>query len=350
MRTGRTRLISRQSDFSAMASNPQPRRLIDAHSFTLVEFEESEEIPPYAILSHRWIYQGGQLEEVTYREFQNIGDTVMQKSGYAKIEATCHRALQDGLQYVWVDTCCVKQGDHDDVARNIRSMFPYYQNAYICYVYLVDVCLQDDAWRSRFTHSEWFQRGWTLQELLAPGTVDFFDREWNYIGSKLDLKDIIAHVTTIPADIISGEQSIHDIHPLRRMSWTIGRQTSRSPDRAYCLAGLLGVSIEPDYTEDLRQSMNRLWATFLHSNPKYEQEIGPGFSLFDFIDSARVETRLTALDIQTRAIQFLEAPKSHQNISRGQRAHQLKPIIFHRVCYSILEVPSTLSMMYRFPM
>jgi hypothetical protein len=227
--------------------------------------------PPYAILSHRWIYQGGQSEEVTYQEFQNLDNIVMQKSGYAKIKATCYQAWRDGLQYVWVDTCCIKQGDHDDVARNIRSMFAYYRNSCICYVYLADVSTQDDAWReSQFPNSEWFKRGWTLQELLAPRDVAFFDREWNAIGSKLDFKDDIAQITTIPPDIISGKQALSKIHPLSRMAWRSGRQTTRPQDLAYCLAGLLGVSIDPDYTETFEQAMIRLWAAVLCLDSDYE--------------------------------------------------------------------------------
>ncbi|KAF5344720.1 hypothetical protein D9758_015289 [Tetrapyrgos nigripes] len=230
----------------------------------------------------------------------------------------CHQALRDGLEYVWVDTCCVTQGNHNDVVRNIRSMFAYYRNGYVCYVHLADVYLRDDMWRSRFAHSEWFRRGWTLQELLAPGVVDFFDSEWNYVGSKLDLQDIVSHITTKPPEIISGEQSLQDIHPLKRMSWALGRQTSRPQDRAYCLSGLLNVSIEPDYTEDLRQSMNRLWAAFLHSNSKYKHEIGVEFSLFDFVDSIRDGTQLIALDTLKRA----------GSTSRGRRAQQLDERLF----------------------
>lgn len=108
-------------------------------------------------------------------------------------------------------------------------MFRWYESAGECFVYLSDVsCEESDlctveemgSWSDRnsaakrfwmdndedltsldviaqtsvlrteltvaFQASEWFTRGWTLQELLAPTVLRFVDRDWKGIfGAKL---------------------------------------------------------------------------------------------------------------------------------------------------------------------
>ncbi|THU97861.1 HET-domain-containing protein [Dendrothele bispora CBS 962.96] len=246
--------------------------VIEFHLEKTNKSSKNEPVPPYAILSHRWI----QGQEVSYQEFldgasRNASSgplnlfSTKRKSGYNKIRAACQQALKDGLRYIWIDTCCIDKGDHDDVVRNIKSMYAYYQNAEVCYTYLADV---DGFPSSSFENSKWFHRGWTLQELLAPSYVVFFDQAWNRIGSKDELKNEIATVTTIPKDVLSGERPIHDVDPLTRMTWAVGRETTKPQDQAYCLLGLLGVSIDPDYDEDVRMSFERLRTVFVETHPE----------------------------------------------------------------------------------
>jgi hypothetical protein len=65
-------------------------------------------------------------------------------------------------------------------------MFRWYRNATRCYVYLSDVSatkrkangrLAESTWELAFRASRWFTRGWTLQELLAPASIEFFSHE-----------------------------------------------------------------------------------------------------------------------------------------------------------------------------
>jgi len=259
-----------------------PRRLIDTHAFRLVEFEENSIIPPYAILSHLWI--GGQ--EVVHSEFIQPRRETFKKLGYWKLRAACQRARQDGICYIWVDTCCIEQGNHEDVAANITSMYAFYQNAAVCYTHLADVTVKSDIFNEigplgRRRGSEWFYRGWTLQELLAPRTVIFFNYKWDRIGDKHELRDHIHHKTAIPPALLSGEQSIQDIDVLTRMSWTTWRETTKPQDRAYCLQGLLGVSVVPDYDEEWWTSFNRLGKALFEAQPGLKEKLGIDDSLFD---------------------------------------------------------------------
>ncbi|KAK7441812.1 hypothetical protein VKT23_016474 [Stygiomarasmius scandens] len=242
----------------------RPRRLIDAHSLKLVDLTDDQPTPPYAILSHRWI----QEEEISFQEMKSLElldqdrdvvERVKSKGGYKKIKYACRQALRESIPFIWIDTCCINQKDDKDVARNIRSMFLYYRNAVVCYVFLVDV---DVRYRKqhRMRDSEWFRRGWTLQELIAPLRVVFFDNRWKRIGCKCDdaLGSKISSITGIPRRVLVGKRPLRKTGVLERMSWAMGRFTTRPQDRAYCLSGLLGVSMDPDYEESALVAFARL--------------------------------------------------------------------------------------------
>ncbi|KAF2207645.1 hypothetical protein CERZMDRAFT_50719 [Cercospora zeae-maydis SCOH1-5] len=117
----------------------------------------------YAILSHTW-----GKNEVSFDDFHQ--DDAKTRDGYRKIEYTCAQALKDGIEYVWVDTCCIDKRSSADLSEAINSMYRWYYNAQVCYAYLEDVWTPPESRRSL-----WFTRGWTLQELIAPETVRFFE-------------------------------------------------------------------------------------------------------------------------------------------------------------------------------
>ena len=106
----------------------------DEHGkLSIISFSDRA-IPPYAILSHTW---GADAEEVTFADLATGNGKA--KHGYKKIRFCGQQAQQDGLQYFWVDTCCINKTDKAELSYAIRSMFCWYQNAAVCYVYLSDV-------------------------------------------------------------------------------------------------------------------------------------------------------------------------------------------------------------------
>src|SRR5205807_1598031 len=137
-------------------------------------------IPPYAILSHTW----NEGQEVTFQDLMD--GTGESKIGYDKIQFCAQQAERDGLRYFWVDTCCIDKSNYTELRKALNSIFRWYQNAVKCYVYLSDVStakrkaneVSGFTWEPSFRVSRWFTRGWTLQELLAPSSVEFFSREW----------------------------------------------------------------------------------------------------------------------------------------------------------------------------
>jgi hypothetical protein len=215
--------------------------------FSFREFRD-DEIPPYAILSHTWlaIQEGA---EPTYEDLKNgSGEGNL---GYKKIQFCGEQARRDGLQYFWVDTCCINKANYAELQYAINSMFRWYRNATRCYVYMSDVTspplgtnaeFNPQSWDSEFWKSRWFTRGWTLQELLAPRSVEFFCREGGRLGDKNSLKHQIQAITGIPALALQGAP-LFQFSAEERLSWMDRRQTTLEVDRVYSLLGILDVKI-----------------------------------------------------------------------------------------------------------
>jgi hypothetical protein len=210
-----------------------------------------KDIPPYVILSHTW---GEDSDEVTLNDLEN--GRGKSKPGYAKIQFCGDQARKDGMQYFWVDTCCIDKANHVELSEAITSMFRWYRDAVKCYVYLSDVSARKRdnngqtrrMWESAFRISRWFTRGWTLQELLAPESVEFFSQEGELLGDKKMLEHEIHEITGIPITALHGASLSH-FSVDERMRWAAKRDTKRKEDKAYCLLGIFDVFMPLIYGE-----------------------------------------------------------------------------------------------------
>jgi hypothetical protein len=219
------------------------------------------DIPSYGILSHTW---GADTEEVTFRDI--IDGNGKSKAGYDKIRFCAERARSDNLQYFWVDTCCIDKSNSTELAEAINSMFCWYRDAAKCYVYLPDVSrptsdtIKSDQihWELEFRKSRWFTRGWTLQELIAPQTVEFFSKEHYPLGDKKSLEQEIYQITGIAPEALRGDRPLREFTVDERMSWAKTRQTTRQEDAAYCLLGIFDVHMPLIYGEGREKALFRL--------------------------------------------------------------------------------------------
>ena len=211
---------------------------------------DAQQVPRYAILSHTW---GEEDEEVTFSNIIN-GDG-LNKAGYKKIHFCGTQARRDGLQYFWVDSCCIDTTDKAEHSHAIRSMFRWYQAAERCYVYLLDV--RGSLWESAFRSSRWFTRGWTLQELLAPNIVEFFSADGEKLGDKSSLKSLIHKTTGIALEALAGVP-LAQFEIDERLRWAANRVTKVKEDKAYALLGLCDVDIAPLYGEGEQEAFRRL--------------------------------------------------------------------------------------------
>ncbi|KAI0149475.1 heterokaryon incompatibility protein-domain-containing protein [Xylariaceae sp. FL1272] len=247
-------------------------RLLHTKSYRLKEFL-GPEFPEYAILSHTWgeeeiLYSDVVRDNVATSAIQNPGDAPMilepsqpswsQKHGGPKVLRSAQLALEKGYDYIWIDTCCIDKSSSAELSEAINSMFKWYSSAKECFAYLVDYKLSSAGSSFEYLEkSRWFQRGWTLQELIAPSSVLFFDQHWNFVGTRLSLCHQLHEITSIPPSVLERESDsdMYRWHYLRshsvsnKMKWAIGRRTTREEDMAYCLLGIFNVNMPLLYGE-----------------------------------------------------------------------------------------------------
>jgi hypothetical protein len=204
---------------------------------------------PYWILSHTW----GE-EEVTFQDMQDL-NLASRKKGFRKIEGMCKLASTRGCNHVWIDTCCIDKSSSAELSESINSMFYWYKKAERCIAFLEDLEPGVSiATENALRNCRWFKRGWTLQELIAPTRVDFYDCRWDPRGTKRELCFELCSITGIDNDLllhpwIPYDDKLHRIPVATRMSWAAGRQTTRIEDKAYCLLGIFDVHMPLLYGE-----------------------------------------------------------------------------------------------------
>ncbi|KAH6972105.1 heterokaryon incompatibility protein-domain-containing protein, partial [Ilyonectria sp. MPI-CAGE-AT-0026] len=262
-------------------------RLLNTKSLKL-EYFAGNEVPEYAILSHRW-----EAEEILFQDVQT--DKWPHKKGADKVKRACLQAKDDGFEQIWIDTCCIDKSSSAELSEAINSMFSWYHDSQVCYAYLFDV---PTGKTEAFAKSEWFTRGWTLQELIAPRKVQFFDSQWRMIGDRLSLLDSVVKVTAIDRRVLDRGRHhrlcpSHVLHSsgfmiscycdrgneypnfrellssfsvARRISWASTRVTTRVEDRAYALLGLFNVNMPLLYGEGTKAFQRLQEEIIRHSN------------------------------------------------------------------------------------
>ncbi|KAL7805241.1 hypothetical protein V8C44DRAFT_341237 [Trichoderma aethiopicum] len=236
-------------------------RLINVKTHKLEEFLD-DRAPAYAILSHTWAED---YEELSFRDVED-GNTDKPGIGSVKFRECCRQAAEDDLGYAWVDTCCIDKANLVELSEAINSMFRWYQRASICYAFLSDVPGDENPSEkgSKFQRSRWFQRGWTLQELLAPRKMRFYGTapdgvpDWQLLGTKASLRKIIASITGIAHEYLWGIAGLDQASIAQRMSWAANRDTKRKEDLAYCLLGIFDITMPMIYGEGGEQAFFRL--------------------------------------------------------------------------------------------
>ncbi|KAL8884929.1 MAG: hypothetical protein Q9215_007124 [Flavoplaca cf. flavocitrina] len=227
-------------------------RLLLTERLEFQEFFDSQ-TPKYAILSHRWTGN-----EVSFQDFDRCKEE--QRPSFDKISNCCSLAKNNGYEWVWIDTCCIDKKSSAELSEAINSMYAWYKKADVCYVYLVNVSWSGDweTTRDEFRDSAWFTRGWTLQELLAPEDVLFFDFHWRFIGKKdvssANGTSLNPHISDVTG-ISENDLEYKDWNPpesqcvAKKLSWLSRRNTTRIEDMAYCMLGLCDVNMPLLYGE-----------------------------------------------------------------------------------------------------
>lgn len=264
------------------------------------------DIPDYAILSHTWLRDH---EEVTYQRY-HLNDDWQRLRGGKKIIYLCQQAAKDQCRWAWIDTCCIDKTNNAELSEAINSMFRWYQDAKVCYVYLADIGSNE---HKIFYTSRWWDRAWTLQELLAAKTVEFYDKDWRNIGAKAELAEVIALRKNIDKEILRDPDMIQFRSVAQRMSWAAHRQATRREDLAYALLGIFGINMNMMYGEG-DKAFIRLQIEIMRSTN--DMSLFAWNFRLDYLDAVMAKTETNGRSIDTYGRIREESP-SVAEISRN---------------------------------
>ncbi|KAK4508618.1 hypothetical protein PRZ48_002357 [Zasmidium cellare] len=233
-------------------------RLVNVNTLELAEFA-NDQAPGYVAASHRWMTGC----ETTFKKVLKKRDR--DGAGYKKVEAFARyiRSNIPSIQWLWIDTCCINQDSAAELSEAVNLMFEWYRRSIVCIAYLADV---DDA--GDIGRSEWFKRGWTLQELIAPRTLIFVSKSWDLLGFKgmpnsavavgPNLDQDVQSITGIPTEALSDYNLSLGLSVDERLKWMDGRTTTREEDMSYALYGIFGVTPGANYGERQAGARTRL--------------------------------------------------------------------------------------------
>ncbi|KAI1103452.1 HET-domain-containing protein [Jackrogersella minutella] len=200
------------------------------------------------------------VQSVSFQQFSDL-EGARKKRGFAKIKRTCELAWnKHHLEYAWVDTCCIDKTSSAELSEAINSMFRWYQAAAVCFFYLDDMIPNsipatygpENIDRTRLEGCKWFNQGWTLQGLLAPRDVEFYDVDWNEVGTNDSwFMYPLSEITGIVVTFLEHGSLIWSAPVATRMRWAAERKTTQPEDMAYCLLGIFEINMALLHTNDL---------------------------------------------------------------------------------------------------
>lgn len=152
-----------------------------------------------------------------------------------------------------------------------------------------------------------------MQELLTPRDLEFFDKRWNYVGSKSSLQCLLLRVTQIPTWILGNPHQISSVPLARRMSWAAKRQTTRVEDVTYSLLGLFGVDMPLLYGEGQKASLRLQQEIMLRYNDR-------SISAFNCKNIDRMRKSLHSIRVDGHHKLFAVSPEEFANCSNFENA------------------------------
>jgi len=116
-----------------------------------------------------------------------------------------------------------------------------------------------DTHKQRLSCLELTQPPRTLQELIAPQKVWFYDQTWTECGTKISQKSLVSEITGIQQEILEGSTAELSKYSIaQKMCWASRRTTTRQEDMAYSLLGIFDINMSLIYGEGGQNAFIRL--------------------------------------------------------------------------------------------
>ena len=262
--TSNGRLCDRESLINAFKTSAKYKELLSStiESAHLREERIRDAVETfflYVMLSHRWEEPEASKHEIADKVIYEL-DPV---GGIVKLQSFCKVVRDAGYRWAWMDTCCIDQKDPTDIQRSVHSMFAWYRHSALTIIYLSDVPPSSKS--GAMARSAWRTRGWTVQELLAPKIVLFYQSDWTlYLDDRSSNHKKSAMIVQELEDAtgING-QALTGFQPgmtgaREKLQWASKRVTKYPEDIAYSLFGIFGVHIPIMYGETKGNALGRL--------------------------------------------------------------------------------------------
>lgn len=211
-------------------------------------FEVVKSFFAYVMLSHRW-----EGHEPGFRDIPQEGVYKPSTSRFNKVRNLCRKARKHNFNWAWIDTCCIDQDSSAEVQKSISSMFSWYRGSALTIIYLSDVV---ESSEQALLLSQWFRRGWTLQELLAAKVIRLYKKDWSPFSQSaafnhknvVEILDALESATGIQKSYLKFYCPSVE-HPRMKLRWALHRVTKEKEDEAYCLMGIFGFTMPVTYGE-----------------------------------------------------------------------------------------------------
>lgn len=205
----------------------------------------------YVMLSHVW-----EGKEPTFQDV-NVVQSIWKLDPSPtndKLRKFSELVRDDGYRWAWSDTCCIDKTTSMLLNQSLTSMYKWYEESAATLVLLASVA--SPSVPGTLPKSLWMTRAWTLQELLSPKVIRFYDREWkpylsdtrsNHKDSPVIMQELADAILVASQTIVTFRPSDLGVREKLRLAST--RNATVEEDVAYSLIGIFKSDIRPNYGE-----------------------------------------------------------------------------------------------------
>ncbi|CAE6486144.1 unnamed protein product [Rhizoctonia solani] len=162
-------------DISTSMTKPSPETyrfvqcdplLADKPVIKVYEYPELP-IKEYTVISYIWNGVKAHIQD-TFEIARGKKQAPPNPISIPILQDACRAAKIRGTNLLWLDALCIDMSNTEDNSWQVKHMFEIYQNSALCIVFPAGL------WRltSLSEETSWINRGWTLQEAVAPSVVE----------------------------------------------------------------------------------------------------------------------------------------------------------------------------------